>query len=144
MRSSRYGVPPKNIYSVSGCETNRSVKTAPETIKYGPAIPIRNARQQQASRMLSRCITVNYFSEKRKKKTCRFIRIISNVIALGLVNQIGMGLSNTVLDFGTFISTCIAARKPLADAPHGAVGLGSPLAIRNFSVPEKFGRHEDV
>jgi len=120
------------------------VKTAPETIKYGPAIPIRNAGQQQASQILSCCITVNHLSEKRKKKTCRFIRVISNVIALGLVNWIGMGLSNTILDFGKFISTCTAARKLLADAPRRAVGLESPLAIRNFSVPEKFGRHEDI
>jgi len=63
---------------------------------------------------------------------------------LGLVIWIGMGLSNTILDFGKFISTCIAARKLLADAPHRAVALESLLAIRNFSVPEKFGRPKNI
>jgi hypothetical protein len=69
---------------------------------------------------------------------------LSNVITLGLVNQIRMGLSNSVLYFGEFINTRVAARKPLADTPHHAVRLKSPLAKQNFRVPEKFRRHENI
>ncbi len=73
-----------------------------------------------------------------------FVRIIGNIITLGLVNQIGMSLSNTVLYFGKFISTCIATRKLLTDTLHCAIRLESPLAIQNFSVPEKFERHKNI
>jgi hypothetical protein len=47
-----------------------SVKTAPEIIKCGPAIPTRNAGQQQASQILSRYTsytTLNFLSRKEKE-----------------------------------------------------------------------------
>lgn len=66
-----------------------------------------------------------------------FVRIISNVITLSLVNQIGMGLSNTILDFSEFTSSHIAARKLLANTARHAVGLESPLPNEN-SLLQKF------